>query len=96
MTVIMLKALAVAGRVRRPGELVDVSETEGRKLVESGAARERTGEPGPAETKGVPPAPPVPTRGNPDDPGDPDDPGNPDDPDDGEEPDGGREPENRD
>lgn len=48
----MKQGVVINGKVRRPGELVDVPDPVGRELVESGDALERK-QTGPTETKEV-------------------------------------------
>jgi hypothetical protein len=41
MTVVILNPVIVAGKSRRPGELVAVTDAEGERLIKAGDARER-------------------------------------------------------
>jgi hypothetical protein len=41
MTVVILNPVVVAGKSRRPGELVAVTDREGQRLIRAGDARER-------------------------------------------------------
>jgi len=50
MRVIFIKDREYAGKLRRPGELLDVPDKDGRELIAAGDARERKAT-GPAETK---------------------------------------------